>query len=556
MLLVKGDNITFKYDLQTQELFQKISFRVDNNAQIGIVGKNGSGKSTLLKILLGELKPISGYLQISSKLMIGHLRQIQISNESVSVDDFVWSANPDLHAIKKRLTTHLENSCDQDWSLFSDYEEAGGYDFEVFIEKNLAKVELEAKILQRPFQTLSGGEKTKVGLLRILVTHPSLLLLDEPTNNLDIKSIQWLKEFLNSITLPFIVVSHNRELLNNSVREIWEIEKSELKIYSGNYDFLKQMKEYKYKTDLEQFEQQQKKIKQLELAASDKRADAQRMENFKESRSIKKNGGLCKRDNGSGSGLANPTKKMRAAKAVEKRIQHMIEKEEARRPLIEKKRKIFLPMGKPCTSKFVLNVKELRLNYGSKTVFSNLSFAVEMGQRLAIVGFNGCGKTSLIKILNNQLNQSHGEFYWAASTVKSVFFQENTHLRADMTVLESIWQKEIIEQSVARTVLGSLGLGVSFIDRKIESLSSGEKVKVSLAKVVLSGANTLILDEPTNHLEIQGREMLEYALLGFEGTVIFVSHDLAFIKKIGTHVFDLSSCQMFKSYEVWEDSIL
>lgn len=555
MLLVKGDKITFKYESQARELFLGISFRIDSRSRIGIVGKNGSGKSTLLKLLMGELRPDSGHLQSSNELKIGYLKQVQSKEESLSVADYIWSVDPHLYKIKRQILELEKCSETQDWSVFSEYEEAGGYDFEVEIEKSLNELGLETSFLNRPLQTLSGGEKTRVGLLRVLVTEPDILLLDEPTNNLDVAAIQWLKIFLGSSKLPFIIVSHDRSLLDDSVNEIWDLERGRLTVFSGNYSFVRTAKKQKHKSDIEEFELQQKKVGKLQSAASARRVDANRMESFKETRSVKKNGGLCKRDEGSGSGSANSTKKMRAAKAVEKRVHLMIEREEAKKPWIEKKRKITLPVSSPCKSKTVLYVKDLALSYKDKMIFSDLNFFIKRGQRLAIVGSNGSGKTSLIKLLRNQLKKDCGEIKWATSATVNVFSQESTDLSDENTVIQTVWRSEVVEEHIARTVLGSLGLGANIINQKIEHLSPGEKVKTSLARNIMSGANVLVLDEPTNHLEVQAREMLEQALCDYEGTVIFVSHDVAFIEKVGTKIFDLSLNQFFSSTNEWRAKI-
>lgn len=551
MLLAKGQYITFKYEGQAEEILTDVSFRVDSQSHIGIVGKNGSGKSTLLKIIRGALKGYTGSLKVKQDLKIGHLVQRVLVDDDCSVADYLWRTQPNLYELKVKLNGLTEEASNADWSILADFEAAGGYKFESLIDKIRDQLKLSEKLLSRKINTLSGGEKAKVGLLSILIGEPDLLLFDEPTNHLDLESLKWFRDFLKFTKLPYLVVSHDRDILNECISEIWELKKGFLKVFSGNYQSHKGQVKQDRVRQLELYEKQQKNISQLTSAATQRRVDADRMEKFKEKRSVKKNGGLCKRDEGSGSGLADPTKKMRSAKAVEKRMQLMIEKEEAKKPIIEKERKIILPVLEPCKSKNVLNLDCVQYSYDETQILTNISLQVSRGNRLAIVGPNGSGKTTLLKLISGVIPPNQGEIKWAPSSNTSCFYQDNADLKDSKTILEEVWQNESIDQSFARIVLGSLGLRNDSVYQKIKTLSPGERVKVSLAKTILSGANTLILDEPTNHLEVQAREMLEEALVKYEGTVIFVSHDISFIEKASTVIFDIESKSFNDDVKNW-----
>ncbi len=539
MLLVKAHQITFKYQSQLENILEKVSFRINSSSQIGIVGKNGSGKSTLFQIILGDLSPTSGHIEVKSGVSIGYLAQAIVSGDDELVVDYLWRTDADLFEMKKKVDSLDENSAIEDWEILSDFEQAGGYNFTAKIEKEMAQVGLDVSFLDRGMSTLSGGEKTKVGLLGLLIRDPDLLLFDEPTNHLDIVAMRWFKSFLSATSIPYVIISHDKSVLNEYITEIWNVEKHQLTVYSGNYDFFKDAIEQARLTQMHEYETQQKKVAQLEASAVKQRAAAGKMDNYKDSRSVKKNGGKCKRDAGAGSGKANAKKNMNAAKSVERRIEKLVNSVE--QPRSNKKRNIILPIKQPCVSDCVVNINAIDIAYNDNTVISDLSLIISKGDRLAIVGANGSGKTSLIKALSNSLPIKSGEIKWAPSAVISTFYQENIDLNANNTILEEVWEQGVTEQHFARTILNNLGLTKKQIAQKIGSLSSGEKVKVSLAKTVLSGANVLILDEPTNHLEIAAIEMLENALNNYEGTVIFVSHNESFIKSVATKVYDIST---------------
>ncbi|MCB0414884.1 MAG: ABC-F family ATP-binding cassette domain-containing protein, partial [Bdellovibrionales bacterium] len=524
---------------------------INSESRIGIIGNNGSGKSTLLKIISGELHPSSGYLQNSIE-DISFLKQIVDEEKYCLVNDYIWGVRPKLYLLKKNIESIDKHSQQLDWGWFTQYENEGGYDFEVAIEKNLVQMGLETSLLERPLSSLSGGEKTKVSLLRMILTQSSLFFLDEPTNHLDQESIVWLREFLSGSSFPFVLISHDRDFLNRTVNEIWEIENGRLNVYFGNYDFFKKSKSQKYHSELEQYKVQQKKVDRLKEAALERRIKAEQMENFKGQRSVKKNGGICKRDEGSGSGRANPKKKMTAAKAVEKRIQLIFEREQARKPWIEKKRKIAIPMSSPCMSSTVFRAENLGLKIKDKQIFSQVTFNIHNGEKWAIVGSNGSGKTSLIKTINGQMEKSQGIFTWSKSAVKGVFSQESHDLPGDKKVLDVVWRPDVTEQSVARMMLEGFGIKANLMQKTLNTLSPGEKVKVALVEVILSGVNTLLLDEPTNHLEIRSREILEEALSQYKGSIILVSHDFRFIERVCTNVFDISLNRDFDSVSSWK----
>ncbi len=553
MLFMEGNKISFEYESQNTRLLNEISFTINNQSKIGLIGKNGAGKTTLFKLILGQIDDYSGVIKNHGEIRVGYLPQELIIDEELRGIDYLWQSRHKLFEIKSRIES-VDMGLEENLGLYSDFEERGGYLFEAEVEKKIAELDLPIHLLEQKISLYSGGEKTKLAMASVLLSGVDLILLDEPTNHLDLSTLKWLEAYLFTSNFPFVIISHDREFLDKCVNEIWEIKDSSLTTYSGNYSFYKEEIEREYETMVMKYERQQKKIKQLTKASEQRRVDANRMENFKIRRDVKKNGALCKKDEGAGSGQVNPLKKMRSAKALEKRVDLMIEKEKAELPKLEKKRKLHFEVQSSNRSKLALSTNALSKSYAYQ-LFSNLNLDVETGSRMAIVGKNGSGKSTLLKILMGLENSDDGDFYFPPATTISYFAQEYENLDLRSKILDEIIGDDKSKETLARTVLGSLGLQKDKVFQEIRTLSSGERSKVALAKAVLSGANVLILDEPTNHLEICAREAIEKALVGFSGTIIFVSHDRRFIDKVATTVFDLEKMEQFENYSYYINSL-
>jgi ATP-binding cassette subfamily F protein 3 len=529
MQYIKGTGISFEYGGETEPLLTDVSFEINKDNKIGLVGRNGCGKTTLLKIMTGEYKPVKGKLYLKSRIKIGFLPQETIINEEVKGTDFLWQSRPDLYLYKKKLDQieNLNNS--EDLDIFSKFEDSGGYLFENTFEKTLSKFEFNENILERTISSLSGGEKTKMSLCQIVLKEPDILLLDEPTNHLDLATLSWLENYLRKLHIPFVVISHDRTFLDNCVSCIWELDSGALKTYAFNYSFYKYEKETEYKRNLHLFENQQKKIKQLKKTAIDRKkwADTHQPKTGK-------NGYAPVYES-----ITNHARKAaKRAKNIDKRIEMMVEKEEAKKPILERK-SIITFNSEGIKNKNILAIEDLKKSFENIVVFENLHLKVPNGTRLAVVGKNGSGKSTFFKIITGKISSDDGSYLWAPQTKIGYYSQEHETLNQDNTILDEVLQGKCLEQTNARIILGRLNICKDKVYQEIKSLSIGERSKVALAKIIVSESNVLVLDEPVNHLEILAREALEEALLAFTGTILFVSHDRYFQEKIATDVFDM-----------------
>ena len=526
MFSINLKDISFKYEDSTENILENICLTFNSNSKIGLIGRNGCGKTTLFKLLLGFEKTNDNQFESVKKLQKGYLPQELRIEKVVSLEDYFLSLNPPLQATKKKINEHYSGFKPlDDVSLtkeLSTFENLNGYNFEIKLDKMLDKFEMGSIDLSRKVSTFSGGEKTKLAMIRILMHEPDILLLDEPTNHLDLTQLEWLERFLNDTNIPFITISHDRRFLDKTVSTVWEIEDKGLRIFSGNYSFYKYEKETEFNQQMHEFESQQKKIKQL-----------------KKTQNQRKNWANSYQGETGASGNARTyedvtnhgKKAMKRAKNIEKRIEIIIEKEEASKPFIAKKRKLILHDSE-LKNKTMLNVIKLCKKFENNLVLDNINFEVRNGDRFAIKGKNGSGKSTLLKIITSNIMQSSGLINWAPKVKIGYYAQEYENLDLNNTIIEEVIQGKIREQTQARTILGCFNIEKDDVNRRISALSIGEKSKTALAKIIFSESNVLVLDEPTNHLEISAREALEDALMKFNGTIIFVSHDRYFCDKI------------------------
>lgn len=544
MELLRGVKIGFKFDGQVDNLLENISFSLDATGKIGLVGENGCGKTTLLNLIRGHLKISSGKLTVRKGTTIGYLPQEVRLEGDETVRDYLWQARNDLYRLRKEAESK-DRSSPEYAQVIAEYYAIGGGEYDAQIEKVLHGFEIGKDKLAVSICKLSGGEKTKVALARILLCRPDVMLLDEPTNHLEIASLVWLENYLRAGDLPYIVISHDRRFLDNCISETWELKNKILTVYGGHYSFYKSEKESELRRQQHQYETQQKKIKQLKAAANQRRQEASRMEKFKPTRSVSKKGGIQKRDDGSGRSGTSSADKMRSAKAVEKRIRLMVEKDKAEKPRLDRERKITIEAGDLKTP-VVLRVEGLRKAFDSHRVFGDVDLSVNNGVKLGLIGRNGSGKSTFLKIITENLNASSGSFRWAPRAKVGYFSQEHETLDFSNIILDEVLQGRNLEQTRARIILGRLNIRRDKVYQTIDTLSLGERSKVALAKIFFSEANVLVLDEPTNHIELSAREAFEEALENYAGTVIVASHDRYLLDRVASEIYDIEKNRYFQ----------
>ena len=536
-MLIKAIDLRYRYDDQEENLLEKINCEISRRDKIGLIGDNGSGKTTLLQLLCGDLEADAGQIIRRRKgVSIGFLRQEMSALSNLVMIDEVKTVFADIYHVKTELesTERLMSQKPNDISIIKHYgelqdkfEKLGGYSVENRIETVLTGLEFTESDCSTPYMKLSSGQRSRVELAKLLLKEPDVLFLDEPTNHLDIPTLEWLEAFLQHYSNGLLIVSHDRYFLDQVVTKIWEINHRQLRIYSGNYSFYAYERELKAKQEEEEYRRKRREIKRLKRAADERTQKAKKVAG--------KPHKLSNYDP-----FSKPFYRTKAAK-IEKRakvIQHRIEKiGKIEKP--KRKRDIHLDFRiDKQSSHFVCVGRNLTKAYGSKILFQNIDFSLTAGQRVAIIGPNGCGKTTLLKILLGEEQADSGEILLGNNLQIGYSSQELSHLDFNNSILSEIMTEAKDDQSWVRTVLGCLKLEQDKVFQTIESLSLGERNKVSMAKMLLSHANFLILDEPTNHLDISTCETIESALLEYPGTILFVSHDRRFIEKVADDVWD------------------
>ncbi len=505
MVLVEAFSLAYTHPESPEELLSDLSFSIHSRSRVGLVGENGAGKTTLIELVRGGLRPQGGRIVRARGLTTGYLPQRPAAAG--------WTSP------------------------------GGG--FEGRLRRNAAALGLDPETLNRPPETASGGERTKLALARLFADEPDLLLLDEPTNHLDEAGREAVGRFLAGGRLPYLVASHDRRFLDETVNEIWELKRGNLTVFSGGYSAYRAAKESEHRSRMASYERTRADIGRLAEAAREKKSAALRMEKFKPRRSVKKNGGLCQRDAGAGKGRLRLGNAMRGAMALEARAARLAASEEAKRPEDLLRRRIRVDTDGDGNRR-VLSVQDLAAGYDDGPVFSGLSFDLFRGERLALRGRNGSGKTTLLRVLGEELVPAKGRVLVPPSVRAAFLDQELESLDSEASLLDTVMGRDLGRQTKARLVLADFGLTGDSVFRLVRETSVGERTKTALARVIFAAPDLFLLDEPTNHLEPESLEALERTFLDFPGGVVFASHDRMFVERTATRTIDLeeySACR-------------
>ena len=491
-----------------------VSLEIYRGEKVGLLGKNGSGKTTLLKIMTGEEDFDGGNLAKASGKKVEMLAQIPAFNENNTVLDILNSSFQeitDIFTAMKKIEGDGDPAALRRYGrLMEEYERLGGYETEVKIDKICNGMKINEKMRESLFANLSGGEQTRVNLARILLKDCDILLLDEPTNHLDLASLEWLEEFLLEFGGTVLIISHDRVFLDRVVTRIIEAEDGKANFYKGNYSYYVAEKEQRMISQTNQYEQQQKKIKQFETAASRLHDWGRRADNES----------LHKR-----------------AFAIEKRIEQM---DKVEKPLKSRKIRAGFESGGH-VSKEILSFGDVSKQYGTKAIVDHLDLKIYRNDRIALTGANGCGKTTLLKMITGEVLPDSGELKLSVNVKCAYMPQIITFTNINATVLDTLRSEFNLAEEKARSILSRFNFRVPDVIKKVGSLSGGEKSRLKLCLMMQNNVNFLLLDEPTNHLDIATREWIENALTDFEGTMVFVSHDRYFLNKFADQVWNMEN---------------
>ena len=511
MIVISANNLTKEYD-GSNTVLNKVSFAINKGERVGIIGINGAGKSTLLKILSGQLPHEGGDFFVSSDLRIGYLEQDGGFDSDRTVIEEVNKVFEHFPEMEKEMEKLLaEEELTRYEQLRERYERMGGYMYQSEIRGILTSMSFDESMYNKKISTLSGGEKTRLALAILLLEKPDILFLDEPTNHLDIGTLKWLEQYLKGYRGTMIIVSHDRYFLNETVNRIFEIEHARLNIYEGNYNFYAAERRNRREAEMRQYEKQQKEVQRQE----------EMIRRFKQRGTEK----LAKR-----------------AASREKRLSAM---ELMQRP-DQSKGKLKLNFQQNFQSgKDVLLAENLSKSFGyginRVELFRGVSIDVKRGERVCIVGANGIGKTTLIRMLMGDLVSTTGHIRVGHNVQFGYYDQGQQLLNDNNTVIEELQDAySLYSEGELRNILGRFLFRGEEVFQEVGSLSGGERARLSLLKLMMSGANTLILDEPTNHLDIESKEVFEEALLEFPGTCLIVSHDRYFLNRIPTRIMELT----------------
>lgn len=525
MAFIQFNNV-YKSFLDKQ-ILKDVSFSINSSDRIGLIGLNGVGKSTIINIILSKEGINSGTVFVDKNINIGYISQVHhFSDENNTVFEELDTVFSELHKVYRKIekmnlelatNPKLKDELDKLYNIFNAND---GYSIDYLLNQVINGLDL-TNLKDSLICKLSGGEKTRVSLAKLLLQKPDLLILDEPTNHLDLASIEWLEEFLKKYNKAFLLVSHDRVFLDNVCNKIFEIENMKLHEYSGNFSSFMIQKEMILKGEIKEYEKQQDRIKKLNEYIERNRA-----------------GRMAKQ-----------------ARGKQKLLSHLLvhDNPDYTPPKMKLKFEI-----KNTTSDSVLTLEDVRKNFDNKTLLKDICLKVYKGERIGIIGKNGCGKSTLLKLIANKLPLDSGSIKIAQNAVMGYFDQNVNDLYPDNTILQEINTNINYTQEYLRSMAASFLFKDEDVDKRIKDLSGGEKVRVSFIKLIQKHPNFLLLDEPTNHLDIYSIEILEQALSDFQGTLVVVSHNRHFLDSVCNtiYVLDENGLTKFKgNYNDYKESI-
>ena len=514
----------------TDVVLKNISWEIKKGEKVGLVGSNGAGKSTQFKILIGEEEQTSGTIIKEGNPKIAHLKQEFDCNLNFSVRQELESSFKDIQivAIKlleienkmksldiKKNSDELEIFVNQLAKYQAKFEALGGYKMQSDVEKILPKLGFSIEDADKLVGNFSGGWQMKVALGKIILQKPDLLLLDEPTNHLDLETIFWLEEYLSSLKIAVMIISHDRYFLDKLCKKIIFVDRGTSETYNGNYSFFVEQKSLNEESQNKAYQLQQKEIELQKRYIDRFRASATRSSQ---------------------------------AKSREKQLKK-ISKIEA--PIAKSKSPVFNFPECPRSGKLVLNIKNLSHSFEDKILFLDINLKISSGEKIAILGPNGCGKSTLLKIIMKKISPEIGEINLGKHNIITSYYEQNQAeaLSLDERVIDLICKKSPEwSQKKVRTFLGGFGFQNETVFKYIKQLSGGEKARLALALMIINPSNFLLLDEPTNHLDLQSKENLELAIKNYKGSLLIISHDRYFISKVANRIIEIKDSKLF-SYD-------
>ena len=514
----------------TDVVLKNINWEIKKGEKVGLVGSNGAGKSTQFKILIGEEEQTSGTIIKEGNPKIAHLKQEFDCNLNFSVRQELESSFKDIQivAIKlleienkmksldiKKNSDELEIFVNQLAKYQAKFEALGGYKMQSDVEKILPKLGFSIEDADKLVGNFSGGWQMKVALGKIILQKPDLLLLDEPTNHLDLETIFWLEEYLSSLKIAVIVISHDRYFLDKLCKKIIFVDRGTSETYNGNYSFFVEQKSLNEESQNKAYQLQQKEIELQKRYIDRFRASATRSSQ---------------------------------AKSREKQLKK-ISKIEA--PIAKSKSPVFNFPECPRSGKLVLNIKNLSHSFEDKILFLDINLKISSGEKIAILGPNGCGKSTLLKIIMKKISPEIGEINLGKHNIITSYYEQNQAeaLSLEERVIDLICNKSPEwSQKKVRTFLGGFGFQNETVFKYIKQLSGGEKARLALALMIINPSNFLLLDEPTNHLDLQSKENLELAIKNYKGSLLIISHDRYFISKVANRIIEIKDSKLF-SYD-------